>query len=326
MTEPLNAVAEETDLQAWLAGIGRPLRDLDRLPGDVSPRRYARLSFEDGTTAILATYPPEVRSTCPRFLRTSELLAGAGIRVPQVLGAACDSGWMLLEDLGPITLGDLRERPWRELAPWFDSALEAASRIARLPVEALDGLNPTLGRELMEKELAQTWDLFLEPRGLTGGPALTGALRTALDKLCANLAADPPVPCHRDFMARNLMPLPGGAVAVLDHQDLRLGPPAYDLASLLNDTVFPPAEAEEGLLAAVAPTAEDRTRYHRAAAQRTLKAVGTYTSFSLRGADRHLPLIPPTLARGLAHLAHTPEGAPLVDDLARIWGGVLTAA
>lgn len=323
MTEPLNAVAEETDLQAWLAGIGRPLRDLDRLPGDVSPRRYARLSFEDGTTAILATYPPEVRATCPRFLHTTELLAGAGVRVPRVLGAACDSGWMLLEDLGPTTLGDLRDRPWSELAPWFDSALEAASRIARLPVAALDGLNPTLGRELMEKELAQTWNLFLEPRGLTGGPALTAALRAGLDEVCANLAADPPVPCHRDFMARNLMPLPGGAVAVLDHQDLRLGPPAYDLASLLNDTVFPPAEAEEALLAAVAPTPEDRVRYHRAAAQRTLKAVGTYTSFSLRGADRHLPLIPPTLARGLAHLARTPEGAPLVDDLERVWEPVL---
>lgn len=325
MTEPLNAVAEETDLPAWLARIGRPLRDLERLSGDVSLRRYARLTFEDGSTAILATYPPEIRATCPRFLRSSELLAGAGVRVPEVLEADSDAGWMLLEDLGPITLGDWRDRPWSELAPWFDSALEAAARIARLPVAALEGLNPTLGRELMEKELAQTWNLFLEPRGLTGGPALTAALRAALNEICANLAADPPVPCHRDFMARNLMPLPGGAVAVLDHQDLRLGPPAYDLASLLNDTVFPPAAAEEALLAAVTPTAADRMRYHRAAAQRTLKAVGTYTSFSLRGADRHLPLIPPTLARGLAHLAHTPEGAPLAEDLARVWEGVLAS-
>jgi len=230
---------------------------------------------------------------------------------------------MLLEDLGPETLGDYRDRPWSELAPWFESALEAAAAIARLPVAALDGLNPTLGRELMEKELAQTWNLFLEPRGLTGGPELSRALRATLNEVCANLAADPPVPCHRDFMARNLMPLPGGGVAVLDHQDLRLGPPAYDLASLLNDTVFPPPEAEEALLAAVAPGAEDRVCYHRAAAQRTIKAVGTYASFSLRGADRHLPLIPPTLARGLAHLARTPEGAPLADELARAWSGVL---
>ena len=63
--------------------------------------------------------------------------------------------------------------------------------------------------------------------------------------------------------------------------------------------------------------------YHRAAAQRTLKAVGTYTSFALRGADRHLPLVPPTLERCLAHLARVPEGAPLVADLAEAWAPVL---
>ena len=63
------------------------------------------------------------------------------------------------------------------------------------------------------------------------------------------------MPCHRDFMVRNLMPLRGRrGLVVLDHQDLRLGPPLYDLASLLNDTLFPPPEAEEALLAAAAPS------------------------------------------------------------------------
>ena len=80
-------------------------------------------------------------------------------------------------------------------------------------------------------------------------PALAAALRAALDTLCASLGDEPPVPCHRDFMVRNLMPLPNGALVVLDHQDLRLGPPLYDLASLLNDTLFPPPAAEEALLA-----------------------------------------------------------------------------
>jgi aminoglycoside/choline kinase family phosphotransferase len=126
-------------------------------------------------------------------------------------------------------------------------------------------------------------------------------------------------------MVRNLMPVDGmGGIAVLDHQDLRLGPPEYDLASLLNDTLFPPAEIEEELLA-LAPGAPETHRegYHRAAAQRTLKAVGTYTKFSLRGANRHLPLIPPTLERFLQHLSRIPEGAPLDEDLGRAWEAAL---
>ena len=326
MAVAMERVDERPDLAAWLAGNGFSPHALQPLPGDVSARQYSRLAFDDGRTAILATYPPEVRGTCPRFLRTTLLLEQAGVRVPRVLASTCDDGWMLLEDLGPITLGDWRDRPWSEVAPFFEDAFRLAGRIAQLPVESVDGLNPPLGLELMRKELAQTWNLFLEPRGLTGSPALTEALRQALDQVCIRLADDTPVPCHRDYMARNLMPLPDGTVVVLDHQDLRLGPPAYDLASLLNDTLFPPAEAEEALVAAAMPAPEDRVRYHRAAAQRTIKAVGTYSAFLLRGADRHVPLIAPTLARALGHLARVPEGEPLVEDLTRVWEDVLEPA
>lgn len=305
----------------WLAAAGFPGARIEPLQGDVSPRRYSRVAGPGGSTAILATYPAEIRATCGRFLRTTALLQEAGVRVPRVLAASCDDGWMLVEDLGLQTLGEWgRGRPWEQIEPWFGRALDLADRISRIPVEDLDGLNPTLDGELLTKELAQSWDLFLEPNGLTGDPR---ALRAALDAICENLGAETPVSCHRDFMVRNLMPLRDGALVelvVLDHQDLRLGPPLYDLASLLNDTIFPPAGAEAALLAGLSP--EDRVRYHRAAAQRTLKAIGTYTSFARRGADRHLPLVPPTLARCLEHLAKVPESAAVAGELAGVWNRV----
>lgn len=322
MSEVLQQEAARTELESWLSGRGFQLRDRQDLTGDVSPRRYARLAFADGTTAILATYPPEVQATCPRFQHTTRILEAAGVPVPRILGVECDRGWMLVEDLGPQTLGDWRGRPWDELAPYFSHALDLAGQIARLPTDGLADLNPVLDQELMTRELRQTWELFLEPQGLLRDAGRTAALQAVLDEICARLAAEAPVPCHRDFMARNLMPLPEGRVAVLDHQDLRLGPPAYDLASLLNDTLFPPPEVEEALLARALPApdaGEQRERYHRAAAQRTLKAVGTYASFARRGADRHVPLIAPTLGRFLDHLALLPEGAALAGDLRAAW-------
>ena len=325
---PFPDVETMDNVETWIASLGFAPREIEPLPGDVSPRRYARVSLVEGTTAILASYPPEIRSICPRYLRTGEILTEAGVRVPRVLGSSCEHGWMLLEDLGPQTVGEQRERPWSELRLYFENARELIDRIATLPshhVAEIAVLNPLLGSDLLKQELAQTWDLFLEPRGLTGDARLTAALRAGLDTLCDRLGAEPPVPCHRDFMVRNLMPLDesegAGGIAVLDHQDMRLGPPEYDLASLLNDTLFPPPEIEEELLGRV-----DRVRYHRAAAQRTLKAVGTYTKFSLRGAHRHLPLIPPTLARCLDHFGRLPEGAPLVEDLTRVWAPVQEAA
>lgn len=324
MTQPLRTEPPRSDLEEWLARLGHPARTIEPLTGDVSPRRYFRVLTEDGKVAILATYPEEVRGTCQRFLRTTALLEGVDVRVPRVLATECDRGWMLVEDLGSQTLADYRDRPWSELSRWFEQALSWLQRIASLPAAEVAEVNPALDGELMRRELRQTWDLFLAPRGLTGGPALTAALQAALDTVCERLAAEPPAPCHRDYMSRNLMPVdePAG-LAVLDHQDLRLGPPAYDLASLLNDTLFPPPEVEEALLAA---SGADRIRYHRAAAQRTLKAVGTYTSFSLRGAHRHLPLIPPTLSRCLEHLSRIPEGAPLAEELGEVWAPALQPA
>jgi N-acetylmuramate 1-kinase len=321
MTELIRAAAEPAELEAWLGSAGFEPREIEPLPGDVSPRRYFRTVFADGGTAIVATYPPAVRETCSRFLRTTALLAEGGVRVPQVFAGDCAAGWMLIEDLGPQTLGDWgRDRPWSELAAWFEHALELARRISRLSAERLAGLNPALGSELMARELAQTWELFLEPQGLVSDPGLAADLRAALDAVCRRLGAEPPVPCHRDFMVRNLMPLPAaGRLAVLDHQDLRLGPPLYDVASLLNDTLFPPPAAEAALLESLVSSGE-RESYHRAAAQRTLKAVGTYASFARRGARRHLPLIAPTLARFVSHLSRTPEGDRLAARLAASWG------
>lgn len=298
---------------AALAARGLELSRWQPLPGDVSPRRYVRVGLGGTGAAILALYSPEIRSVCARFQATTELLAAAGVRGPEILAADCDGGWMLLEDTGAKTLAEREDLTWPGRLPCYEEALRLIDRIAGLPAERVAKLNPPLGPELLERELAQTWDLFLEPRGLVADAGFAAELRQLFAHLCAAVGAAPLVPCHRDFMARNLVPQPppeSGALVVLDHQDLRLGPAAYDLASLLNDTLFPPPEFEERLLATAGwETGERRLAYHRAAAQRTLKAIGTYVSFASRGADRHLPLVAPTFERALAHLSCLPEAA-----------------
>ena len=123
MSQPLSIEMQPAGVDAWLSGAGYPPREILCLSGDVSPRRYARVVLADGTTAVLATYPDEVRDVCPRFLRTGELLAGAGVRVPHIFAADCENGWMLLEDFGPRTLGEQQERPWSELRLYFARSL-----------------------------------------------------------------------------------------------------------------------------------------------------------------------------------------------------------
>lgn len=305
-----------------LAARGHAVDSAAPMVGDVSRRRYSRLAMSDGGTRILAVYPEDLRDACRRSLETGRLLAAQGVRVPRVLDHDCSAGWVLLEDLGERTLYEQADRPWHELARFFEEAVRCVGRIEKLSAAAVAALNPPLGRDLLRRELDQTREVFLEPLGLATGE-LGRDLWRALERLCERLTEDGLVPCHRDLGARNLMPLEGdagGSVGVLDHQDLRLGPPGYDLASLLNDSLFPPTEIEERLLAlaghAVGP---GRTRYHRTAAQRTLKAIGSYAAFARRGSDRHLPLVPPTLRRALAHLGEAPETAHLAPRLEELW-------
>jgi len=325
--------SERRELADWLAAAGHGLREIHPLPGDVSTRRYFRLALDslalnslalNTGSAILAVYPPSQEKTCRRFAVTSGLLESVGVRVPRLLLTDCARSWTLCEDVGDETLHEWGEgRSWDELRPWYRQVIEPARAIAALPHALVADLCPPLDLGLLEWELDKTWSTFVAPRGLAGGAEEETELRRALSALCAAVAAVPAVPCHRDLTPRNLVPLAGGGVAFLDHQDLRLGPPLYDLASLLNDTLFPPAELEDELLAAWGVTPDQRVDYHRVAAQRTFKAVGTYAGAAQQGKTRRLALIPPTLARSLVHLAAAPETAHLAPRLAERWRPVI---
>lgn len=315
------------DCDLWIAeSLGRPVSAVDRLPGDLSPRRYARVQWGDArepTTAILATYPQDRLPELERFGNATALLAGTGVRVPAIYATEPERGWMLLEDFGERTLAERQDLSPHEVLTCFVDAVEQGRRIANLAPARVTALgSETLGATLLQRELEQSKQLFLEPRGFLADPGLARDLDRALASLCTTLGQEPAVPCHRDYMARNLVPLATarGQVGVIDHQDLRLGPPHYDLASLLNDTLFLEPQREAAILETSLSTAAERESFLRAAAQRTLKAVGTYEKFVRAGGERHLGLIAPTFERFLVHFARIPEGEGLAARLARIWG------
>jgi aminoglycoside/choline kinase family phosphotransferase len=311
-------------LHPWLASLGHEVQGARSLAGDVSPRRYFRLDLGDGKTAILAYYPATVREACARFIATTELLQSSSVPVPAILGSNCGAGFMLLEDLGTSTLYDRRGEDWASLLPYFEESLALLRRIRGLPLETVEGLNPPLDRDLLVAELRQTWEIYLTPRQLVGDSNLERSLWRALEEICKQLASEPQVVCHRDFMARNLVPLAAAPnLGVLDHQDLRVGPSCYDLASLLNDSLFPPPEIESALVATCVSDESEILAYHRAAVQRAIKVVGTFEAFARRGNPSRLHLIPQTLGRGLYHLQRIPEGEGLTTHLTELWRPVL---
>jgi hypothetical protein len=312
-------------LRSWLAALRIRSRRQIPLAGDLSPRRYFRVELEAQGSLIVQFYPPELRDAAERFVQAESLLRKAGVRVPQILDRSAEGGWILLEDLGEATLYDRRAEGWGFLRQQLASAVEAAERIAVLDPAAVRDLgSPPLDRVLLRRELAQTEQFLLERCGLYEDPGFRTAMGEALDELVSRLGDSPLQPCHRDLMARNLVPQPTGPIGVLDFQDLRLGPPGYDLASLFHDSVFLTDELEVEL-SLPAPRARAPHEAHRlrVTAQRCLKAAGTFAAFAQRGARRHLPLLAPTLEHAWSAFQRLPEGAALVAYLEPRWRSAL---
>ena len=319
-----------------LAGAGWEPVSFEPLAGDVSARRYGRLELASGERRVVCSYPDDMTDVAERFLGAGELLATVEVPTPRVDGYSLEHPvWILLEDLGPHTLFErwtgVGEGSCPKVSRRLVEAREFIRRIQLLPPEEVRALgSPPLDRALLMVELDHTWVRFLEPCGLVSDARLAEEVRAVCEAVCERLDSARRVPCHRDFMARNLMlRAPGtdsarGAeeLVLIDHQDLRLGPPCYDLASLLNDTLTLSVRERQEHLSAVREDAGLLAQYHAAAAQRTLKIAGTFAYFASVGSDRYLRLIPPALLRFLDALAALPEGRELAPRLRRAWASV----
>ncbi len=239
-----------------------------------------------------------------RFRRTGDLLTNAGLRVPRVLAIDSHRRLVLLEDLGPTTCYDQIDDSGVDVHRWFELAASMIPSILQLDLTSETELMPPLDAEALDDEL----------RGSLAALEEWTAHRCSLDwaglcddldgirlRIRAAVEQHPLQPAHRDFMLRNLVPMTGDSLAVIDHQDLRLAPFGYDFASLVNDSVFPaPAVVKDLRRKWLPELGEDD--YHWLAAQRTLKAAGTYAWAWSTGNTNHEGLILPTLRRWSNHL------------------------
>jgi aminoglycoside/choline kinase family phosphotransferase len=110
-----------------------------------------------------------------------------------------------------------------------------------------------------------------------------------------------------------------GRLWVIDCQDTRLGPPWYDLVSLLRDSYLDLPDRLEGECLALyrrgmagspAPGISDAAfadGYLRCAVQRHLKVLGTFARLAERGRMDYLAWVPRTLRHLKGALAPFPE-------------------
>ena len=306
----------EAAISAFLAEAGWEDARREPLAGDASFRRYIRLR-RGATTVLLMDAPPPEEDVRP-FMAVAARLLQLGLSAPQVFRADPAYGLLLLEDFGDDTFTRLLGRGESEHTLYM-LATDALTALQRRP-DAAAGFPPFgMDRFLAGAELFLDWYL---PAAIDPTPDREG-FRAAMRQVLAPVLAGPGTLMLRDFHVDNLISLDGrvGAAScgLLDFQDAAGGPPAYDLASLIEDAR---RDVEESVRMAVLaryraafPGAMDLERdVAILGAQRHIRVLGTFMRLARRdgkpGYRRHLPRLRRMLERNLAH--------PALDPLA-VW-------
>jgi aminoglycoside/choline kinase family phosphotransferase len=296
---------------------------VEPLTGDASARRFFRLRPPGGPTRVVMDYG-DCFTGETGDQRANRLFEAAGLPVARILGVEPDPGCLILEDLGDLTLdravagGSPADR-----GRLYDAAVDLAAEIRVEGTRALRHAERERWPALDSRRFRFEMDYFMEhyARGFASRTFLPSSLERLLHEL-ADRAADtmPRVLCHRDFHSRNLMVLAGGSLAMVDIQDARWGPDTYDLASLVRDGYVDLEEVEvDRLLERYrralpdAPAPEMlRSRFDVVAAQRMIKALGTFGyQVGRLGRERYRGAIPRTLDRLRRLLPASPETAAL---------------
>ncbi len=320
-----------------------------RLAGDASTRSYERLT-RGGRSVLLMNAPrrpdgPPVRDGRPYsaiahlaedvtpFIAVARALRQRGFSTPEIIAADRQAGLLLLEDFGNdfIAAG----APPAPVEDRYEAATDVLAALHRqvlpdtLPVEP--GVDYTLPHYdidalLIEVELLPDW--YLPRLGAVLAPAQRETYLSLWRAALAPAMEGARTWVLRDFHSPNLMWLPERKgvqrIGLLDFQDAVMGPPAYDVASLLQDArVDVPEKMEIALLSRYVRArlkepdfdAPGFARlYATLAAQRASKILGIFARLDRRDGKpqylRHMPRVWAYLQRSLAH----PALAPL-----RVW-------
>ena len=136
------------------------------------------------------------------------------------------------------------------------------------------------------------------------GREMPEAAKRELESVAAILEKEPKALVHRDFQSTNVLWNADGNLAIIDFQGMRLGPAAYDLASLLYDPYAKTGEKAREALAALYAKESGRPEIAKtlpyAAVQRLVQCLGAYGRLASVGQPQFGRYVMPALENLLA--------------------------
>jgi len=211
-----------------------------------SDRRYYRVR-EGGTSAILMECLPG-DPDFERHIEYTRFFALHGVPVPELLAVDYGQKRALFEDLGDTSLYSWLKFP-RGPGRITEVYKKIMEKLAALHTRAYRDAkkHPLLREKIFDYEHLRWESAYFLERFVSGLMGIKiedpAGLEDDFGRLASLVDSFPKAVVHRDFQSQNIM-IAKGLPRVIDYQGARIGPPAYDLASILWD---PYHRLEDGL-------------------------------------------------------------------------------
>lgn len=238
----MNHIETLTSLAAG-AGLGTP-ESVSRLAAAASSRRYYRLDFGPGRPTLIGAIgdsPAENRA----FAEIARCLEDTGVAAPRMVAMSDDGAAYIVTDLGDRPMMDAvgaaaKSGEWRG-SEGFEALRRCMESLPSLQYGVAERIDASkcYPRPAMDRRSVM-WDLnhfkycFLKAAGMEiDEEGLENDFNRLADMIEAESATRFHAFIHRDCQSRNVMLLPDGTPAWIDFQGGRMGPVAYDVASMV---------------------------------------------------------------------------------------------
>ena len=213
---------------------------LKKIRSDASFREFFRLK-KGNKTSIIVTARKERFRNLIAYSAINKFLRGKGIHTPKTISQHYNEGIMEIEDFGDNTLLHF-VRKSKNILPLYKKSIDVILKLQKIkPINKIKiKSNQNLKFDNYNlKNLHKESDLFLNwyLPGILGkrkSKKFKTKIKIELNKLYKQIYFKNKFIVHRDFHVSNIMPI-RRKLGIIDTQDVILGNPMYDVASLIDD-------------------------------------------------------------------------------------------
>lgn len=281
---------------------------IEKLAGDASERKFFRIKNEKNDSIILIINKEPFNKENFPYLIQYRLLKDLDVPVAEVLYEDEKKGWILIEDLGDLTLqAALKNLTYQEKRNLYLKAIDILIKFHNVKEYHKKKHSSAFQLEFDTKkfydELLFFYDNFLcKMLKLNIPHKQEEKIKNCFYQIAAYLSRRPKVFTHRDYHSRNIM-IKNSRLFIIDFQDARMGPKTYDIISLLKDSYV---DIEEELRAELlnyfleeSGTKNDdeiKKELIYMGIQRNIKAIGTFAyQYCEKGNANYIEYIPRTI-------------------------------